>query len=190
VKIKDLTNKKFGLLTAIKHDGKIGSHTAWLCKCECGNTKRVTLNNLQNKHVQSCGRNCTLKFIKTKHPLYLTWENMLARCYRKTNANYNLYGARGIKVCKRWLEFKNFITDMGVKPHNHTLDRIDNNGDYSPTNCRWASFKQQSNNKRDTIKVEGRTLRDIAEQNGIKYKTVSSRYHRGKRTIKELSKPV
>lgn len=96
---------------------------------------------------------------RKKHPLYATWCNMRLRCYQKSHHQYGRYGARGIKVCDRWLDeygFENFVADMGEKPSpSHTLDRIDNNGNYTPENCRWATSQVQNSNRRDNNPVVG-----------------------------------
>lgn len=86
--------------------------------------------------------------MNAKHPLYSTWGNMWQRCFNKQHKNYPQYGGRGITVCQRWLTFANFVLDMGNKPAGFTLDRIDNNGNYEPSNCRWASVSTQQYNKR------------------------------------------
>lgn len=94
---------------------------------------------------------------RCKHPLYKTWDSMIGRCYHKTNASYKSYGEKGIKVCARWREdFANFIEDMGDRPDpTYTLDRIDPEGDYTPTNCRWASIKTQAlNTRRGVFSIE------------------------------------
>ena len=90
----------------------------------------------------------TIRHSLTSHPLYQTWAGMRARCNNVNHAHYNRYGGRGIKVCDRWNDFRNFIDDMGDKPHDsHTLDRVDNSKGYYPDNCKWSSKQEQSNNK-------------------------------------------
>ena len=82
----------------------------------------------------------------TKHPLYTTWSGMISRCTSEANGSYRYYGGKGVKVCQRWLSFNNFVKDMGERPDGYSLDRIDYNGNYEPSNCRWASkFTQRAN---------------------------------------------
>lgn len=121
----------------------------------------------------------------TKLPEYKVWQDMKARCYYKKNNGFERYGGRGITVCDEWINsFATFYRDMGPKPSPiHSLDRIDNNGDYTPENCRWATHKEQSNNRRNnilfTIDGETKTLKQWCEQLNLKYKTVHARIKRG-----------
>jgi hypothetical protein len=113
---------------------------------------------------------------------------MLRRCYNEAHISYHLYGGRGIRVCKRWLGphgFENFLIDMGPRPTDMTLDRKKRNLGYSPTNCRWATAKQQTDNRAATILVSYQgtkmVLKDAAIKSGVTYETVRARYHRGDR---------
>lgn len=103
---------------------------------------------------------------------YRTWAGMKARCQNPNEPGFRKYGARGITVCNRWLKFENFLVDMGVKPHGLSIDRINNSGDYGPTNCRWATIKEQNRNKSGlhVITFDGKTqlLQDWADSLGIK----------------------
>lgn len=116
---------------------------------------------------------------KSKHPLYNTWKGMHYRCYNPSFRQWKDYGGRGISVCERWFDFNTFAEDMGVKPPGYSIDRIDNNGNYGPTNCRWATKKEQQRNQRVVRKiiVEGQSYvaADIAEKYGFKTDTIVKR---------------
>lgn len=115
---------------------------------------------------------------------YRAWVSMRGRCFDKRDAGYHNYGGRGITVCERWLVFENFLEDLGLAPSpSHTLDRINVDGNYCPDNCKWATRKEQANNRRDTRKFNFRgkimTLTEIAAVTGINYKTINVRLYRG-----------
>lgn len=126
------------------------------CLCDCGNTTIVRTTSLTSGNTSSCGCKAAKNTIgdrrrthgQRKTPAYTTWSSMMTRCYNSNAANYWYYGGRGIRVCKRWHEFSAFYEDMGERPKGHTLDRIDPDGDYTPSNCRWATHSTQMSNKR------------------------------------------
>ena len=142
---------KYNKLTAIKELGTNKSrHKMYLFKCECGNDKVATAINVRANRVKSCG--ClSKKHGKCGTEIYSVWTGMKSRCYYEKNENYINYGARGIKVCERWKSsFINFYEDMGDKPSaKHQLDRIDNDGDYDPFNCRWVTPSENCLNRRN-----------------------------------------
>ena len=121
---------------------------------------------------------------KYHRPTYQSWQDMKQRCNNPNSQQFHNYGASGIRVCQRWMEsFENFLRDMGEKPDLMTLDRIDNDGDYSPENCRWATKRQQSNNQRTTVNItlHGVTMcrRDWAKKTGLHETTIQYRMNAG-----------
>lgn len=151
----DLTNKRFGRLTALSFSRKIISNTSrrfWLCRCDCDNLVEIGARSLVSGNTKSCG---CLKIAKlmthgmTYSKEYRVWWGILQRCYNKKNARYYRYGNRGITVCQEWREsFRRFYLDMGDIPQKGlSLDRINNDGNYCRSNCRWATRSQQQRNK-------------------------------------------
>ena len=193
---KDLTGKRFGRLTAIKPVGKNKcGNTLWLCRCECGGTAVCINSNLTRGNSKSCGCLITKVLIKrnTKHGmaksrLYNAWVSMLERCKTKTATSYRHYGGRGITVCKEWdcedgfLHFADWAMSNGYT-NNLTLDRIDNNGNYCPENCRWVTHQRQMNNTRRNVIVSAfgftASLADACRKFDAPYKRTWKRLKRG-----------
>lgn len=127
-------------------------------------------------------------------PEYDAWENMRNRCSNPNYPLYHRYGGRGIKVCKRWDDFRNFYKDLGVKPsRSHSLDRIDNDGDYEPSNCRWATSKEQARNKSNKKywhKGQLLCLVEICEIENLYYDTIKSRLLRGRSLAEAINTPI
>lgn len=164
----DLTGKKFGWWQVICFIGRRKLISTWKCQCVCGKVMAVNGSNLRRGLSVSCGcfreqfqRDCSR--FKGEDPTseFNTWTSMKQRCSNPKNPRYNSYGGRGIKVCSRWQNsFEAFIADMGPKPTpKHSLDRIDNDGNYEPSNCRWATNQEQCNNKRTNtlLTLNGKT---------------------------------
>ena len=181
-KFIDLTGQKFGRLTVIKRvENAKDRHAHWLCKCECGNYKIICGRSLQKGVTLSCG--CLISEITTKRStkhglhntrIYSIYNDMKKRCYNKNNKSYENYGGRGIKICDEWLNKKNgFINFYNWAINNNykvdlTIDRINVNGNYEPSNCKWATIKEQANNRRSNhlITYNGET-HNITQWAGI-----------------------
>lgn len=158
MKLIDRTGQVFGRLLVVKRSTrKIAKSTVWECICECGSVTHIPAENLSGGRTRSCGcfnQECRLKRIEvTKHgmadsPEYNSWQCMKIRCLYPNHEHWKYYGGRGIKVCDRWLaSFRDFYLDMGPSG-GLTIDRINNDGNYEPGNCRWATMKQQINNRK------------------------------------------
>lgn len=188
-RFQDLTGRVFDKLTVVSYAGTAPGHQLWNCLCLCGNEKVVRANNLCNKHTKSCGCINISKPPRLRHggshsPEWGVWNAMNSRCHNVKNKQYDDYGGRGIRVCDRWRKsFDNFISDMGRKPSTgHSIDRIDNNGNYCPENCRWATMLEQANNKRTSrfITIDGitLTLAQWARLKSIDVRIIHSRINR------------
>ena len=182
--IKDMHGKQFGRLTVLEYAGLRGNgkrqRACWHCICDCGKETTVIGHSLRSGHTKSCGcLNREAIFLSaTKHGMYDTaeysiWRAMKSRCRGLNSVAFKYYGGRGIKICQEWSNnFVTFFADMGERPSDkHTLERINNDGDYKPSNCRWATRAEQNRNKRDTrlltFRGETRCVTDWAKTLGI-----------------------
>lgn len=145
-----LVGQQFNSLKVIQKLEPRNGKQYWKCLCVCGRFSEVYTNRLRSGHTKSCGcgkARTTHRLSKT--PEYSVWAKMLQRCQNDKSQQYKHYGQRGIKVCDRWHKFENFIADMGVRPSPlHSIERKQNDGDYCPENCLWATLKEQRRNTR------------------------------------------
>ena len=202
----DISNKKYGKLTALKINhvqilasGQKREH--WLCKCECGNETIVSKVNLLNNHTKSCGclkhEAYNFSHKKKNTRIYNIWTNIKTRCYNKNRKNFYNYGGRGITVCDEWKkDFMSFYNWAMANGYNDTLtiDRIDVNGNYEPSNCRWVDIYAQANNKRTnhflTYNGNTHTLAEWARIYNINYKLFHKKISQGKTMDYIISKYI
>lgn len=190
---EDLTGKRFGRLTVVQYDhDDIHRNSYWLCECDCGNRTIVTRGGLTSGNTTSCGcyqiegireRATTHGMSRTR--LYKIWREMRTRCENENSTSYHRYGGRGIGVCDDWSDFENFrnwALDNGYE-HDLTIDRVDNDADYSQSNCRWVDMKTQGNNRSTNHIVEyngiSHTIMEWTRILGVKYNTLRQRILRG-----------
>lgn len=200
---KDLSGQRFGRLVAVTYLGK----RRWRCGCDCGGTALVQSNNLRSGKQRSCGclRNDTTRARTLKHghaagrkttPEYRAWQSIQKRCYDPNNMNFERYGGRGIKVADEWRDdFPCFLRHIGLRPSaQHSLDRIDNDGDYKPGNVRWASkslqAKNQSRNRMYEFRGNSYCLSDLREISGLKLVTLQTRLRLGWDIERAVTQPI
>jgi hypothetical protein len=197
-RILDLTGQRFGRLTALSRIKTPGKPSKWLCQCDCGNTSTPHTKSLTTGDTQSCG--CIYKGPEPIHNMYKTaeyraWGSLVQRCTNPNSRNWRNYGGRGITVCERWRNsFADFYKDMGPRPTPvHQIDRIDNDGNYEPGNCRWATRSENQDNRRNTIMLalngELKSITEWCKELNISKSTVQYRLKSGWEVERTLTTP-
>ncbi len=202
IQITDITGQTFNRLTVLGYSHRRNAVTYWVCECTCGGRVITRGSSLRNGHTKSCGclntetrRAQVYKHGMVGHPLYSIWTTMRSRCLCKTDKGFHNYGARGIKICPEWDDFAQFVKDMGERPSvEYTLDRIDNDGDYTPENCHWGTEEEQNNNKRTNVFItyqgKRQTLVQWSRELKISYAALQYRRRQGWDIHKMFTTPV
>lgn len=204
-KLVDLTGKRFGKLVVNGRSGKT-CPVMWECSCDCGNTTIVKGGHLKDGTTVSCGcyreahnkrarkHGHSLRASEGKTRTYITWEGMKQRCLNPNHTSYPRYGERGIKICEKWLEFDGFFEDMGERPEGKTLERRNNNGNYEPSNCYWATNAEQYANRKNTkvFEIDGitKTQSEWAKEYGMSVPALRARLNRGMNIKDALTTPL
>lgn len=179
----DLIGQRFKYWVVISESEKKGKHRIMLCRCVCGKQKNVYFTHLQGGKSTSCG--CVTKSTHqmSKTPTYRTWNHMLQRCNNHNNDRYIDYGGRGISVCKSWHLFENFLKDMGERPVNMSIERLDNDLGYYLNNCIWSDNSVQANNKRNSLYIyfngKKQTASEWSKELNLPYGRLITRLRRG-----------
>jgi hypothetical protein len=184
-RINDLTGRVYGSLCVVEFAHIYHGHAYWLCRCECGSYTIARGSHLKAGNISSCGcKKGNITHGESKTRLYNIWNNMKQRCQNPENTEYHRYGGRGISVCAAWgnyATFRDWALSHGYAP-NLSIDRKDNNGNYEPDNCRWATARQQANNTRQNrlIELDGQSysVSEWARRLGIKQSTISMRINK------------
>jgi hypothetical protein len=181
---QELAGRRFGRLVVIRRIGKSRRAWEWLCECDCGGTRTAITSELTRGNARSCGcisREATSQRSRThgrsNDPTYRSWRAMLTRCGWQKHEHFHLYGGAGIVVCDRWRDFNAFLADMGERPSlAHSIDRKDGKKGYGPGNCRWATRREQGNNRQTNVLLEheGRTqtAAEWAREKGLRTDTL------------------
>jgi hypothetical protein len=205
---EDFTGRRFGRLKVLHRYAGPSSDVKWVCRCDCGNITNSFRTHLKNGQSRSCGclrSETTSKRAKTgdirrthgmrKSPEYGVWSTMLGRCENSNVERYPQYGGRGIKVCERWHKFENFFADMGKRPGpKFSIDRKDNDGNYEPSNCYWATSEEQIYNKQTTRLLDYKgnklTVQQASEVAGIPKAVLFNRLYNGWSIEKAIETPL
>ena len=202
----NLVGRRFGRLVVERAAGIVHTKSTWSCRCDCGKGHIVPSDRLLKGVTASCGclnRELSSARFADNHPTrthglsrtpeYRAWKSMMGRCYNSKDAAYPRYGGRGIVVCKRWHTFENFLADMKKRPTGLSLDRLNNDGNYEPSNCEWRTEEKQQNNRRDNVMLtlHGKTLTAAqwSRERGIAASTIRGRLSKGWSDEQTLTTP-
>lgn len=203
MKALNIIGERYGRLVVVERLPSKGGRTQWRAVCDCGGEYKGQSNSLRTGLTKSCG--CLNKEMssarakinithgKSNSATFKCWQSMKRRCFDMGHKSYPRYGGRGITICERWMKFENFLADMGIRPKNLSLDRIDNNGNYTPENCKWSSAKEQARNRSSTRMIscggEVKTLTEWAESIGFSKESLHRRLSAGWSIEKALATP-